>query len=210
MNWTARSIPGPNSRRRFSTRTAKLDKKQRTREIFKIFAGRAYRRPATDDEVERLAKLVERFENQGDKWEAAMQIGFQAVLCSPKFLFRVELDHRPDSADPHPLDDYQLASRLSYFLWSTMPDDELFALAEKKQLHQNLDNAGAADAARIAAPTLWSTTSACNGCNCGTSKLSPPIPRPFPIGTNRSGSRCSRRPSCSCKRSCARTAAFST
>ena len=64
---------------------------------------------------------------------------FQAVLCSPKFLFRVELDHRPDSAEPHPLDDHQLASRLSYFLWSSMPDEELFALAEKKQLHQNLE-----------------------------------------------------------------------
>ena len=78
--------------------------------------------------------------SKGDKWEAAMQIGFQAVLCSPKFLFRVELDHRPDSAEPHPIDDHQLASRLSYFLWSSMPDEELFVLAEKKQLHQNLEN----------------------------------------------------------------------
>src|SRR5262249_37888064 len=46
-------------------------------------------------------------------------------------LFRVELDDRPDSRDAHPLDDYQLASRLSYFLWSTMPDEELFRLADK-------------------------------------------------------------------------------
>jgi hypothetical protein len=119
--------------------TAKLDKKARTRAIFKTFASRAYRRPASTDEVERLAKLVEKFESKGDKWENALQIGFEAVLCSPKFLFRVELDDRPDSADPHPIDDHQLASRLSYFLWSSMPDDELLALAEKKQLHQNLD-----------------------------------------------------------------------
>ena len=64
----------------------------------------------------------------------------QAVLCSPKFLFRVELDDRPDSADAASrIDDYQLASRLSYFLWSSMPDDELFDLAARRQLHENLD-----------------------------------------------------------------------
>ena len=131
--------PRPNFQAKVLDATAKLDKKERTRAIFKTFASRAYRRPATAEEVERLAKLVEKFESKGDKWEAAMQLGFEAVLCSPKFLFRVELDHRPDSAEPHPLDDHQLASRLSYFLWSTMPDDELFALAEKKQLHQNLE-----------------------------------------------------------------------
>ena len=77
-------------------------------------------------------------EKNKERWEAGVQLAIQAVLCSPKFLFRVELDHRPDSADAHPIDDYQLASRLSYFLWSSMPDDELFDLAAKKQLHQNI------------------------------------------------------------------------
>ena len=67
--------------------------------------------------------------------------GAAGDALSPKFLFRVELDHRPDSKDAHPIDEYQLASRLSYFLWSTMPDDELFDLAAKKQLHANLDAA---------------------------------------------------------------------
>ncbi len=78
-------------------------------------------------------------EKNGDKWEAGVQLALQAVLCSPKFLFRVELDDRPDSPAAHPLTDYQLASRLSYFLWNTMPDDELFALAAKNELHRNLD-----------------------------------------------------------------------
>jgi hypothetical protein len=68
-----------------------------------------------------------------------MQLAMQAVLVSPKFLFRVELDDRPVSDTPRAIDEYQLASRLSYFLWSTMPDDELFDLASKKQLTANLD-----------------------------------------------------------------------
>ena len=71
--------------------------------------------------------------------EAGIQLAMQAVLCSPKFLFRVELDDRPDSAGPHPITDYQLASRLSYFLWNTMPDEELFDLAAKQTLHANLE-----------------------------------------------------------------------
>ena len=68
-----------------------------------------------------------------------MQLAMQAVLCSPKFLFRAELDDRPDSPDVRPLDEFQLASRLSYFLWSTMPDEALTELAAKNQLRANLD-----------------------------------------------------------------------
>jgi len=109
-----------------------------TREILERFATRAYRRPATKDEVERLVKFALDVEKKGERWEAAVGLAMQAVLCSPKFLFRVELDHRPDSKGPHPIDDYQLASRLSYFLWNTMPDEELFVLAGTKQLHANL------------------------------------------------------------------------
>jgi hypothetical protein len=62
----------------------------------------------------------------------------RAVLASPKFLYRAELNSRPTEKEAHPIDDFQLASRLSYFLWSTMPDQELFDLAAKKQLHQTL------------------------------------------------------------------------
>jgi hypothetical protein len=110
-----------------------------TREILERFATRAYRRPATKDEVERLVNFALDAEKKGDRWEAAVGLAMQAGLCSPKFLFRVELDHRPGDKGPHPIDDYQLASRLSYFLWNTMPDDELFALAGAKQLHANLE-----------------------------------------------------------------------
>src|SRR4051794_30334266 len=63
----------------------------------------------------------------------------QAVLVSPKFLFRVEADAQPREDKPYPIDEYHLASRLSYFLWSSMPDQELFDLAAKKELSKNLD-----------------------------------------------------------------------
>jgi hypothetical protein len=129
----------PASHKKIMACDPKASHAEQTREILTRFASKAYRRPATKEEVERLAGLVEAAEKRGEKWEAGIQFAMQAVLVSPKFLFRVELDDRPDSAGPHPMDEYQLASRLSYFLWSTMPDDELLALAAKKQLTANLD-----------------------------------------------------------------------
>ena len=112
---------------------------ERSREVLTRFTTRAYRRPATAEEVNRLLKLADAAAKHGDKWEGAMQFAMTAALVSPKFLFRVELDNRPTGPDPRPLDEYQLASRLSYFLWASMPDDELFALAAKGELTKNLD-----------------------------------------------------------------------
>lgn len=129
----------PETHKRLLDVDAKLAKPQQIRVILKRFITKAYRRPATNDEVERLAKFVEATEAKGEKFESAMQLAFQAVLTSPKFLFRVELDDRPDSADPRPINEYQLASRLSYFIWASMPDDELFDLASKNQLNANLE-----------------------------------------------------------------------
>ncbi len=129
----------PATHRRLLACNPSASKKEQTREVLERFATRAYRRPATPAEVARLVKLVESAEAQGEKWESGIQLAMQAVLVSPKFLFRIELDQRPDSPAPHPLDEYQLASRLSYFLWSSMPDDELFALAARKELTRNLD-----------------------------------------------------------------------
>jgi hypothetical protein len=74
----------------------------------------------------------------GEKWDAAMQVAFQAVLCSPKFLFRVELDDQPTNADIRDIDPFALASRLSYFLWGSMPDDTLLDAAEKGTLQNEL------------------------------------------------------------------------
>ena len=119
-----------------------LNKPQREplRECLTRLASKAYRRPTTADEVERLEKLFEAAEARGKKWDAALQLAAQAILVSPKFLYRVELDDRPDASEQHPIDEYQLASRLSYFLWSSMPDDELLAAAEAKTLSANLES----------------------------------------------------------------------
>lgn len=113
---------------------------EQTREVLTRFVTRAYRRPAAPEEVDRLATLVDAVVAEGQPWEAGIQRAIEAVLVSPKFLFRLELDDRPDSADTHPIDEFQLASRLSYFLWSTLPDDELLALASRRELTANLDS----------------------------------------------------------------------
>src|SRR5207248_8374364 len=122
----------PESHKRIMACKPDASKEEKTREILMRFATRAYRRPATKEEVDRLAKFVDSAEKRGDKWEAGIQLALQAVLVSPKFLFRIELDDRPASPDPHAIDEYQLASRLSYFVWSTMPDPALFDAADKK------------------------------------------------------------------------------
>src|SRR5262249_29713536 len=72
----------------------------------------------------------------GESFDKSVSVALQAVLVSPHFLFRVETDRRPDRADgSYALNDFELASRLSYFLWGTMPDDEPFALARPRELH---------------------------------------------------------------------------
>lgn len=111
---------------------------QAAREIFTHLLPRAFRRPVSDAEVNRFATLVESVTKQGEPFERGIQVGLQAMLVSPHFLFRVEMD--PQSNDPKAqrlLTDFELASRLSYFLWSTMPDDELFELAADGKLHQS-------------------------------------------------------------------------
>ena len=120
-------------------RVGPLNHHDAAREMMAKFASRAYRRPATDAEVNRLVGLVEMVEQGGDRFERGVQLAVQAVLVSPHFLFRVELEQRPGVT--RPLTDLELASRLSYFLWSSMPDDELLGLATRKQLRvgNNLD-----------------------------------------------------------------------
>jgi hypothetical protein len=103
-------------------------------EILSTFAKRAWRRPVTDEEVGELVSLFDDARAAGNDFEAAIGLGLQTTLVSPWFLFRVELDPDPASHAPHPLTDHELASRLSYFVWSTMPDDELSDLADAGML----------------------------------------------------------------------------
>lgn len=117
---------------------------ERTREVLGKLLLRAYRRPPSQQEIDGVATFVEQTVAASQKWEAGMQLAIQAVLCSPKFLFRVELDNGRQSKsvkadEAYPIDEYQLASRLSYFIWSSMPDDELFELAGRGQLSVHLE-----------------------------------------------------------------------
>jgi mono/diheme cytochrome c family protein len=114
-----------------------LTRRECARRIVERFATCAYRRPATADEVGRLLKLFDLAEKNKETFERGIQLACQAVLASPHFLYRVELDTaRGDSAEVRPLNGWQLASRLSYFLWSSMPDDELSELARQGKLRE--------------------------------------------------------------------------
>jgi hypothetical protein len=113
-------------------------------ELLGAFATRAYRRPldsaAGDDTADRLAALAEAtYAQKGKTFEQGVAHAMAAVLASPRFLFKLE------QAEPHAVgaavadvDEYSLASRLSYFLWSTMPDEELLRLASRGELREQL------------------------------------------------------------------------
>ncbi|MEX2303793.1 MAG: DUF1592 domain-containing protein [Bryobacterales bacterium] len=105
------------------------------RAIVKNLAPRAYRRPVSESEVERLLGLVKLARQEGDSFEGGIRLAVQALLVSPHFLFRIERDAAPnDPAASHEISDYELASRLSYFLWASMPDEELFRAAQQRRL----------------------------------------------------------------------------
>jgi hypothetical protein len=105
------------------------------------FLPRAWRRPVTKEEVDGIMKFAaQSFANDGESQDKATGLAIRAALMSPNFLFRLEQDPHPDSSGKvYELTEYQLASRLSYFLWSNMPDDKLFAQAKAGTLRQNLD-----------------------------------------------------------------------
>jgi hypothetical protein len=116
----------------------RADRLAYAREILGRFATLAYRRPLTDDTADRLALLAEyTYTQKGKSFEQGVQHAMAAVLASPRFLFRLE--EPVDAAGKYALvDEYSLASRLSYFLWSTMPDRELIELASQGALRRNL------------------------------------------------------------------------
>jgi hypothetical protein len=135
----------PESHRRiiFQTPKSRQDIPRAAHAILERFAGRAYRRPVPEGELGRLLKFVDLALQSGDPFERGMQLAVQAVLVSPEFLFRVELDsspagaRRPSAPGGVPIGDFEIASRLSYFLWSSMPDDELYRLAVEGKLRSS-------------------------------------------------------------------------
>ncbi len=94
------------------------------RRVLEPLARRAYRRPLSPNELDELLGLVQRAAER-EPFEQAVRTGVRAILVSPHFLFRMERD--PPGAGPHPVSGHELASRLSYFLWSSIPDDSLAA-----------------------------------------------------------------------------------
>ncbi|MDX1951986.1 MAG: DUF1592 domain-containing protein [Verrucomicrobiota bacterium] len=108
--------------------------------ILERFAKRAFRRPVQPEEVKRLMHLYEVAREEKVSFEEGIKVALSAILISPHFLFRGELQPEPDNpASVHLINEHALASRLSYFLWSTMPDEELTRLADRKQLRKNLE-----------------------------------------------------------------------
>ncbi|MCW5551494.1 MAG: DUF1592 domain-containing protein [Verrucomicrobiae bacterium] len=102
------------------------------REVIAAFTRRAWRRPVTEPEVDELMKLFMRADARGDSFAASIRLAVQGALISPHFLFLAEPE--PSVTGVQPLADVPLASKLSYFLWSSMPDVELLTLAELGKL----------------------------------------------------------------------------
>ena len=119
--------------------TAETEQDICAQKILSGLARRAYRRPVTDKEMQSLAKLYQAGKADGgaaNGFESGVRMAIQGMLVSPEFLFRIERDPAgaaPDS--PYKLSDIELASRLSFFLWSSIPDDELLAAAENSKLN---------------------------------------------------------------------------
>jgi hypothetical protein len=128
--------PSAHFREDFADRQAKI------RLNLEVLAPRAYRRPVSKREIDELMKFAAlSFAHAGESFDQATGLSARAAIMSPEFLFRVERDPSPDGTGKvFEITEYQLASRLSYFLWSTMPDEELFKAAKAGTLRANLES----------------------------------------------------------------------
>ncbi len=132
-------MPGNYGRIMVATPSPTVSKEQAAEAVIKNFASRAFRRPVRPDEMEQLIRFWKKTDSDGRPFADSIGLTLQAVLVSPSFLFRVEEEPSPSEKDNiHTLNEYELATRLSYFLWSSMPDDELFALAARGRLRSEL------------------------------------------------------------------------
>jgi hypothetical protein len=117
------------------------NRQEKIRLNLQTFAPRAFRRPVSKEEIDGLMKFAAlSFAHAGESYDQATGLAIRAALMSPEFLFRIERDPNPDGTGKvFQITDYQLASRLSYFLWSTIPDDELYVLARDGRLRAVLE-----------------------------------------------------------------------
>jgi hypothetical protein len=126
----------PSREKIFSCRpSTKQSDKSCAKEILTGLTRQAYRRPVTDEDLSLLLDLYEKGKNEGG-FETGIRLAVQTILVSPEFLFRMEFDPvdvKPGEA--YPISNLELASRLSFFIWSSMPDEELLSLAEQSRLN---------------------------------------------------------------------------
>jgi mono/diheme cytochrome c family protein len=109
--------------------------RERASKILNGVLPRAFRRPVTEKETERYLAIFDKAEKRGDSFKQALKLALKGVLISPSFLFLVETP--PDMEGAYRLGQYEIATHLSYFLWASMPDDELFKLAAAGRLHED-------------------------------------------------------------------------
>lgn len=117
------------------------NRQQKIRLNMETFAPRAFRRPVSNEEIDGLMKFAAlSFAHAGESYDQATALAIRAALMSPEFLFRMERDPNPDGTGKvFEITEYQLASRLSYFLWNTMPDDVLYIAARDHKLRETLN-----------------------------------------------------------------------
>lgn len=121
----------------FESDLATTDRSAYVGQVLKKFMTRAYRRPPSDSQIDRMARLYTRLHSRNGSFEESIIGTLSAVLCAPGFLLLDgQVDKEGSGESTKRLNDYELASRLSYFLWSTMPDQRLFDLAEQGLLHR--------------------------------------------------------------------------
>jgi hypothetical protein len=132
----ARPRPLPESHKRIMVSSPdEKNPADRARKVLENFARRAWRRPPAREEVDRLVRIASQGLRAKENLERALGPALQAVLASPHFVFKVEADRGPPGS-VSPVSDHELAVRLSYFLWSSMPDEELSGLADRGELRR--------------------------------------------------------------------------
>ena len=199
----------PSRRRIFVCRpSAPDDEMPCATKILSMLGRRAFRRPITDADVEMLLGFFESGRANGD-FDAGIEMALRRILVSPDFLFRRERD--PDDIVPgtaYAISDVELASRLSFFLWSSIPDDELLALAESGELRspEILEQQVRRMLADARAKALVDNFGG-QCCICATCGWWHPIPTRSPTSTRTCAERWSARWSCSSTARCARTTA---
>ena len=149
--------------------------------VMTAFARRAWRRPPSSDELARLVAFVPLAKSNGDGFNKGIALAIKATLLSPNFMFRPELDPDPNATSPRLLNSYELASRLSYFLWSSMPDDTLAAAADANQL-QDVASVQQQAARMLADPKASQLVTTMGGEWFGTYKMAnvAPLATSFP------------------------------